>query len=232
MMTLNKNSSEHGSALFIVLIAIALFTALTYAMSQQNNSAASLSVEKIRLLSSDIMDMGNKLSDSVSRLRLNKISNTNISFENSIVTGYTNPTCTVDTCKIFAFDGGGRDWETPTTDISSGQDWAFTGSLAIQNMGTTDTDLVAFLPNIPLSICNRINTSLGWYGTTGAPPSLTGISAAKFTGTYGVAPVNISHASLQGQKSGCIQLGTVSGTAFSGTLPSTFYTFYQVLEAR
>ena len=221
-----------GSSFLIILIAVVLFAALSYAISQQSGSVAPLSSERIRLLASDVIDMGNKLSDSVGRLRLRQVSNTKISFENSIVAGYTNSACTTDSCKVFSYDGGGRDWETPTPDINEGVDWGYTGSVAIKNIGSDNADLVAFLPNISLDICNRINTLIGIYGSGGAPTVLAAVTANKFTGAYAVAPVSVTGAQIDGQKSACIRITAASGTAFVGAPLANTYVFYQVLEAR
>lgn len=225
-------SSQSGSSLFIILIAVALFAALSYAISQQGSSVGPISSERIRLLASDVIDMGNKLSDSVARVRLRQVSNTKISFENTIIAGYTNAACTTDSCKIFTFDGGGKDWETPTPDINSGIDWGYTGSVAIQNIGGDSADLVALLPNISQDICNRINTLIGIYGSGGTPTVLAAVTANKFTGAYAGVPVSITGAQIDGQKSACIQITTASGTALTGAPLANTYVFYQVLEAR
>lgn len=232
MKKLKYHSSQSGSSLLIILVAVALFAALSYVISQQSNSSSSLSNEKIRLIASDIIDMGNKLSDSTARLRLRQISNTKISFENSNVAGYTNAACTTDLCKIFTFDGGGKDWETPTPDVNGGVDWGYTGDVAIKNIGSDDADLVAILPELSLDICNRINTLIGIYGAGGTPTVLAAVTANKFTGAYAGVPVSITGVDIDGQKSACIQITAANGTAFTGAPLANTYVFYQVLEAR
>jgi len=236
MNTLLPKSPSHphekGSSLFIILIAVALFAALSYAISQQGGSGNALSQERTRLLASDVIDMGNKLSDTTARLRLKKISNTLLSFENGIVAGYTNPACTLDNCKIFAFDGGGMDWETPTNDVNGAKDWGFTGNIAIQDIGTTNADLVAFLPNLSLALCNRINILIGIYGTGGTPSVLAVASGNKFIGTFTAVPITLSSAPINGQSSACIQVSTATGTAFTGAPLTNNYIYYQVLESR
>ena len=107
-------SAQNGSALIMILVAVALFAALSFAISQQSDSGKALSSEKIRVLASDVLDMGNKMSDTIAQLRLRGVPAAQLSFENDIVANYENPACTVDKCKIFAYAGGGRDWEIPT----------------------------------------------------------------------------------------------------------------------
>lgn len=222
-------SAQCGSALFMILIAVALFAALSFAISQQGDSGKSLSSEKTRLLASDIFDMGNKMVDVVAQMRLRGVGINQISFTNTIVTGYNNPACTTDKCKIFVYDGGGRDWETPAPDINGGTDWFYTGSLNIENMGTTAADLVAILPNLSLSLCTQLNNMVG---ITPAPSQFNSVVVDKFIGTFAAVPANLSGANVQGKISGCIKLDTPGGTAIEPSLPTSFYAYYQVLGPR
>jgi len=228
----SQRISQRGSALFMILIAVALFAALSYAVSQQRESGVALSTEKIRLYAGDVLDMGNKMADTVGQMRLRKIQNTQLSFENTIVTGYTNTTCLTDMCKVFAYNGGGRDWETPVADINKGADWSYTGDIAVQNIGTTNPDLVALLPMVTLTICNRINSLIGITGASGPPPEFTGVIANKFTGVYAAAPFDMADPVIQGQKSACVSLKASSGTALSALVGSAGYVYYHVLDAR
>lgn len=231
-MTISKPhtySPESGSALVFILIAVALFAALSFAISQQSDSGKSLSTEKTKLLASDVMDMGSRMTESVAQLRLHGVQIEKVSFENDIVAGYTNPACTTDKCKIFAFDGGGRDWEKPTTDISNGVNWGYTGDLSINNVGTTSADLIAILPNISLVLCKRLNKMVG---ITDDPPQLSGVAANQYIGTFAVAPINLSDPVINGKTSACIELITPSGTALTGITASPIYAYYHVLSAR
>lgn len=222
-------NAQNGSALFMILMAVALFAALSFVVSQQNDSGQALSSEKVKLLASDVIDMGSKMSDTVAHMRLNKIDLKKISFENQVMTGYTNPACTVDDCKVFAYAGGGRDWEKPTPDVSRGADWGYTGDIAIQNIGTSDADLVAILPNLSITLCNQLNKMVGINST---PPLFTGVAAAQFIGTFNATPIMLSNTVIDGKESGCIELRTPSGTAFSGINATPIYAYYQVLSAR
>jgi hypothetical protein len=221
-----------GSSLIIILVAIALFAALSYALSQQGGSGNTLSAERARLLASDVIDMGNKQAEAVARLRLKNISQTNISFENSSILTYTNSGCTTDLCRVFAFDGGGLDWETPINDINGGKNWGYSGDLSIQNIGSGDADLVALLPDISSTLCDRINTLLRLYDAGDTIPNFGGVSANVFTGNYLSTPVNLTSSKIDGQKSGCILISTATGTAFTGAPLTNTHVYYQVLIAR
>lgn len=224
-----SSSRQNGSALFMILIAVALFAALSFALSQQSDSGKALSSEKIRILASDVIDMGTQMSETIAHMRLNKITLQKISFENPVMTGYINASCSVDSCKVFAYDGGGRDWEQPVTEVSHGADWGYTGDIAIKNVGTDDADLVAILPNLPLSICEQLNKMLGVKGT---PVAFNGVAAAQYVGNFSVTPVSLTHADIDGKEAACIELTSPTGTAFSGITASPIYAYYQVLSAR
>lgn len=224
-------SSQRGNALFIILIAVVLFAALSYALSQGGNSTAGLEHEKTRLLASDVIDIGNNMAEATAKLRLRGVTDTNISFENSVVSGYANAACTSDACKVFAFDGGGKDWETPSTGVNGNVDMGFTGSLAVTNMGTSSADLVMIVPDISYGTCVKINSLLSIDNATHTPNVIASVAANKFTGSYSGSPVSITGTELDGQKSGCFKITTASGTAFGGAL-SGIYVFYQVLITR
>lgn len=230
-MIASPSLSQRGSSLFIILIAIALFAALSYALSRGGDSTKGLSNEKTRLLASDVIDIGNNLADATIKLRLHNIKDTDISFENSVVSGYTNAACTSDTCKVFAFDGGGKDWEAISTDVNGAIDMGITGDLAIADIGTSSADLVMIIPELSLDICNRINSLVG-IDTTGTPTVIASATANKFTGTYSGAPTSITSTQIDGHKSGCFQITAASGTAVTGAPLADTYTFYQVLLSR
>lgn len=216
----------------MILFAVALFAALTFALSQQGDSGKALSSERLRLLASEVVDMGSKMSDTVAQIRLKRVPLENISFQNEIVDHYDNLNCTTDTCRVFVFAGGGRDWETPSPDISNAIDWGYTGDLHIKDVGTDAADLVALLPNLSEQLCNRINIMLGHYGNSGTPPTISAVAANKFTGTFASAPVEISGTDIDGHTSGCVRILSHSGTAFASGVPAAPYTYYEVLAAR
>ncbi len=223
---------ERGSSLFIILIAVALFAALSYALSRGGDSAGALSQEKLRLLASDVIDYGEGLADATAKLRLRRIMDTEISFENSIVAGYTNAACSTGTCKVFDFDGGGKDWETPASDVNGAVDIGITGGLAIKDLGSNAADLVMVMPGLSSSLCARINVLLGLHDASSSPSVIAAVSGNKFTGTYAAVPVTVTSSQIDKQKSGCFQATAAAGSAFTGTPLANSYIFYQVLLAR
>lgn len=227
---MKTSHTQQGSILFFILIGVALFAALSYVISQQSSGNIALSQERIRLQASDVMDMGKKMADAVARLRINGIADTTISFENDTVSGYTNAACTTDSCKVFSFDGGGLNWISSTTDINGGVDWGISGAIALENMGTSAGDLIAFLPGLSIDTCNRINIMLDIYATGGTPSTIASVAAGKFTGTYGSSALNDSQ--IKGKSAGCFYLTSGTGTALTGAPLTNTYVYYQVLDSR
>jgi hypothetical protein len=228
-MTLSRTSPESGSSLMFILVAVVLFAALTYAISRSDSGAKNLSEERVRLVATEIIDTGNRLAETAARLRLKGTTPDVISLENGAVAGYVNAACTADTCKVFAFAGGGLEWEEPSPDANNGENWGYTGDVAVENIGTTAADLVVFLPNLPLTVCDKINKMLGLPSAPNPPPMEAGGTIDKFTGSYNGIPVSFNNAFLDGQKSGCAKLSTAQGTAIDGAPLANIYAFYQVL---
>ena len=183
-MTSRRNtirSSEQGNIFFYILLGIILFAALIYAFSRNTINMNGVSDQKNDLLASEIIEQGNTIKDAVSRIRVKGYSDTQVSFENSVITGYTNANCSIDDCRVFKPTGGNIAWITPPVGSQGTYaDWGFSASKDITRIGTTADDLVAILPNLTLDICNKINSKV-------APQTLLLVGGGtfnKFTGSY------------------------------------------------
>ncbi len=213
-------SCEKGSALFFILIAVALFAALGYAVSNMmrggiSGGSTSISQERAQIYTGEILDYGRATRQAVQGIKIsNGCRATEISFENSVEAGYTNGTNT--DCQVFHQDGGSMTWVSPANDVNDGSEWIFNGSNIVDGVGTTSADLVMILPNISELICNEINeiSGISALGTDAA------INFTKFTGTY-VAAETINFA--DGNSFGCLNFD-------NGGTNELF--FYQVLTAR
>lgn len=82
-------------------------------------------------------------------------------------------------CQIFHASGGDINYQAPNSLVSTA-DWIFIGTNIVDGVGTAAPDLIALLPNIPLSVCNAINVRTG----ITAVGSDAGISFTPFTGSY------------------------------------------------
>lgn len=226
-MKIDKNisSNESGNVIFIILIAVALFAALSMAISttsRYDGSGNKINKEEERIKASEMLEYVNNLTTNISRLRLNGCSAEQISFENDTVSGYDNPLSPSDeTCHVFSSAGGGMTYKA--------YDSIYTGSYVISNVGTSQTDLILDI-RTSKTRCEEINTLLGIPNDGAEGPPTDKLSAGvKFQGDFTIAATAASNqrtdaSNLVGEKAGC--------RTNSGSGDSAIFYFYGVLLAR
>ncbi len=234
-MNFSSDRSQHGNALWFILVAIVLLGALTVLLSRSGTSVnQSGDVEQARIRAGQIMRWAKGIEVTLEQMKLRGISESNISFENDVTaTDYTNADCTTNDCKIFANGGGGQTYLAPSLGMNDGSEWIFTGA---NNVGTVDypigttesragNDLILLLPDANETLCLQINRELG-IGTSGMlPEDSTGISTEAFTGTYNSTLVVLdgdgAPFELNGRSSGCF--------VDTNPNPDVIYFYYVVL---
>ncbi len=240
---------QSGNVLFIILIAVALLAGLSYAVTQSSRGGGSgFSTQKADLYASEIIDYGNVVSQAVSQVRLRGYSDTQISLENDFVSGYANPNCTTDECKIFALNGGGISYQAPKSDwldsnYSSQLQYGtpYFIDIFVLDVGEFKAELIMFIPYIKKEVCMAINSKLGIKPINADVPSETQGPFwvnAKFDGSYYDTLLGFDKkvsgdgtagetTILHGKMAGCTE---GSGTVFAPPLGS--YHYFQVLIAR
>lgn len=168
-------------------------------------------------------------------------SDTQVSFENASVGGYTNAGAPTDnSCHVFHASGGGVSWQDPPAGSNDGSDWRFEGDILVHtrdgsnSSATIDVDLVMFLPAVTQSVCETINNGLGITGVPVNGQSFNGNE--KFLGTYNLED-NVTGLSDLAGPDPCI---AAPGTGLCGKLSGCFkeeeddqrYIFYNVLISR
>lgn len=192
---------ECGSAIFWIFIMIALFGALTYAMSRGTRTGeSSLNSEKNRLYVTEIQEYARAVREAVHQLKINGCSDTKISFQNSKVSGYTNGGAPSDkSCHVFEPDGGGlmykgaeTEWLDSAYEAQSGyRQVFFNGALGVREVGTDNytDDLLLIVPFVSQDICLLINEKNNVPNDDGDPPKEDNTPMAdflvKFVGSYG-----------------------------------------------
>jgi len=180
-----KNHSQRGSAIVLLLIAVALFAAVAYAFTQgSRNNTSMITAEQAKAKAVQLIEYANEVQTAAKRLRLRGCQDTQISVENG--SGhYINPNSPSDLrCNIFSVNGGGvnpkinPDWFETAPD--SWTPW-FNVDMAIQDVGTPKPELVMWLAGIKPEICTQVNQMLGMSGTSADPLTLT---TAVYIGTY------------------------------------------------
>ncbi|MDD9901729.1 MAG: hypothetical protein OXT65_12175 [Alphaproteobacteria bacterium] len=244
-----KKHATAGNALFLILIAVALFAALTYAVTQSGRGSGTISSEQAVLTAAQITQVGAQMKHAVSRMVILGTPVTDVSFEHALLTGYDHTPVATTQEQLFHPDGGGITYSAPPAawldSSQSGEtgygQWHFPMDTCVEDVGADDTDcwidgldnedMIAMLHYIPKDVCLAINRQLeGIPETGGEPPLDSGCSwDAKFQGVFGGDHYGISVAlnSLDGHMFGCYRsLTTECGSK------GNYYTYYHVLYPR
>lgn len=157
----NKRNTEQGNAIFLIIVAVALFAALGYAITNTSRTSTSLLTdEETTAAANQILAYGNEIKTAVRRIELRGCDETEISFENNIVAGYTNPNAPASRkCHVFDIAGGGLTWQT-----FGNAEVIFSGANVINGVGkdtASDTELGFFIRDLATSTCIKINDNLG-----------------------------------------------------------------------
>lgn len=171
----NRRQGEQGNVLFLILIAVALFAALSYAVTQSTRSGGGDASDEGNLVNSaQITQYPASVRTSIVRMVIGGADVATLEFNEP--DDFTNCTTIngVQSRCVFHPDGGGATHQNaPGGVMASGTAgaWRFNGENEINLIGRTSgtedsptsnsADLIAFLPGVTNGICERINEELG-----------------------------------------------------------------------
>ena len=163
--------SESGNVLFLILIAVALFAALSYAVTQSTRSGSGESNSETSLINSaQLTQYPSGVRTALVRMIIGGTQADELLFNQPSDFGVGINTDDERSRSVFHPQGGGAVFaDAPVEVMSTGTQgaWIFTGDYAIQNIGTTTNgvstgnDVIAFLPNISGQVCRKINDQIG-----------------------------------------------------------------------
>ncbi len=232
-----ENKSQSGSVLVYILIAVALFAALSYTVAgmMRGGSGESSGKEKAGIYASEIMSYARSMREAVQIMRVsNECDDSQISLANNIVSGYSHSPASSASCRLFDVNGGGLSYQKPDISVNGGLDWIFTGANDGYNIGNqcnsaSCADLIAILPEISLEICKAINKKHDIAVSNGYVTQENDyFDITKFVGSYSFGARfsdDIVLQELKGKYQGCVE-------GNSAPQSSGKYYFYQVLIAR
>ena len=156
-----NRKAESGNVLFLILIAVALFAALSYAVTQSSRTGGGATDGEANLVNSaQVTQYPASVRTAIVRMIIGGTDVTQLEF---------NPPAdfsdlTQDAFGVFHPDGGGATHVTAPPEVMNdglqGR-WVFTSDYAIENIGTIANDIIAMLPGMSQSVCARLNTELG-----------------------------------------------------------------------
>jgi len=186
LKNLQNRHAERGNVIFMVLVAVILFAALSFAVSDmmRGSNPEQLQDEKANLQADAILGYARIMRTAVKDMRINGCTDLDISFETPLladteekdapITYEHNPPAK-DICKLFGVKGGGVNYAPPSHewladldgfDPTYGQ-WYFPADVCIPGVGTSpekgcdsdsvdNEDIIAILPHVSKAVCRAI----------------------------------------------------------------------------
>ena len=234
---------QRGNVFFLILVAIALFAALSATVVKSGKGGKMMSPEKAKIHASAIIQYSAAIEAAVRRMQMsNDCADEDISFYKAGVTNasYLHSPAEDDKCRVYESEGGGIEYSPPNADwftepsyatISWG--WHVDANHCFKQVGSyaptcvpAAIDLNVNLIGLRKDVCMAINDRLGVTNPNGAPPTDGNSASGYFNGVYGPSGwIEMSDtAELTGKKAFCMQ--DIGG--FSDQL----YMFMHVLIAR
>lgn len=221
-----STSRQSGNVLFLILIAVALFAALTYAVTQstRSGSGSTSNAEKAQMLASQFTQYGAALNSAIMRLQLSGCTDLTLNFATPALAhptlwgGSTNPNAPVNgSCDVFGPQG--------TTYIANlpafGSRMNITSLVGVDAVGTAVSEIILYYvigdTQLAIDVCSAFNRSMGNTGSaSGGTANVSDWTWAK--GVFNASPAASSMIgedggpALQGGKhAGCLDGGTSHG---------------------
>jgi len=167
----SRRQSEKGNILFLILLAVVLFAALSYAVTQSMRGGGGNAGSETSLVNSAVLSqypVGVRAA--ILRMIVDGTDVTTLNFDPPSV--FSTMTDGEKALGVFHADGGGASFAYIPTDalatLSSTARWVFTRNFGIEDIGNTATgsgdtgkDIVAIAPGISETLCAKINEELG-----------------------------------------------------------------------
>lgn len=228
---MNSYENSKGNVLFLILIAVALFAALSYAVTQSTRGGGNADDETLATEAAQIVQYAASVAVAVDRIMLmGGYAYTEIDSQGP---GSDNTNCTVDDCRVFSTEKYGvsyiapkEKWLVPDTGNPNWGEYriSYFPVNGVGSTGGTDQELVWILPALKEDLCIEINESLGVTSGGASPPTATsGINLTIWYtgGSVGGNLLTDAGGVLYAQSTGCFE---ISGGGE--------YVFYHVLDEK
>lgn len=159
--------NEKGNVLFLILIAVALFAALSYAVTQSTQSGGGDAGSETNLINSaQVTQYPSSVRTAALRMVIGGTDISTLEFNPS--SDFANCSNSGRRCVFHPSGGGATSTQAPGNVMSDGGagTWYFNGNFEIVNLGVSQAssfagnEIIAFLPGVSQALCNRINEEL------------------------------------------------------------------------
>lgn len=167
--------AERGNVLFLILIAVALFAALSYAVTQSTRSGSGDATGETNLINSaQLAQYPAGVRTAIVRMIISGTQVDQLVFNPpSDFAAISTPNPDLTEVAVFHPNGGGAVFSNAPSEmmVATGPNpsgrWAFNMQAQIQDVGITDAannvgnDLIAFLPGVAENVCRRLDIEAG-----------------------------------------------------------------------
>lgn len=178
-MSLAIITSSRGNALFLILIAVALFAALSYAVTQSGRGGGTIGKEQTVIAAAQIVQIGGSLQQAINRMTLTGTPADNIVFSTAeCAAPNSGNECTTGTNCLFAREGGGVLIPDLPANIGGTIQICYSTAAegwSVQDVGTASADVQFSIDGLSTEVCSEINRGLG---ISGIPVDLDGNAVA------------------------------------------------------
>ena len=211
MKTRHNRQNEQGNALFLILIAVVLFAALSYAITQSNRGGGAPNRETSLIASTTVTQYSSAMRTGITRMLLRNTAISDLSFTAPVDTNFSTETPTSE--MVFHPEGGGVSYapvdvntvnNTPSTTFNDRQNsnWYFVET-PVEGVGTDEVDLVAMLDDVKEAICQRINEQIT--GVKDIPAMSAAAAAILADSASEVIAGGVAPSSVNGQSFMCVE---------------------------
>jgi hypothetical protein len=157
--------AQRGNVLFLILIAVALFAALSYAVTQSTQSNSGKSVDEDALINAaQLTQYATTISAELMRMQIRQVEVQNFQFNPPDDFG----NLTLPAYGVFTSGGTTYQKSAPTIMADGLQGtWYFNADFEVKDVGTSiagnfnGNEITAFLPGVKQTVCQKIDTDLG-----------------------------------------------------------------------
>lgn len=179
----SKHAPESGNVLLIILLAVMLIGALSVAIQGTGSGGSNIDRETLLLRASDVKRYAGELERGAAFILQNGVSEYDIRFAHPDAHADYGDINTNAQAQMFHRLGGGVTYQSPPAGVNNASPWEFYGNTALPEVGSSEPELIAVLPNVTAEFCAQMNKSLGYDDSTQPTDSgtcLHGAANARF----------------------------------------------------